>query len=107
MIWKCKKVLDTELPEKILSPAEVKELADNILEFVCVKDGMFEWRANLWHDAVDKFGDAVIITAHLILQKQVKQKNGLDYLQVFEVDGQRLWFIDDVTHVTCLLPSDY
>ena len=57
--------------------------------------------------AIEKFGDAVIIGAHIILQKQVKQKGGLDYLQVFEIDGQRLWFIDDVTHVTALLPSDY
>ena len=57
--------------------------------------------------AIDKFGDAVIIAAHIILKKRAKQKGGLDYLQVFEIDGQRLWFIDDVTHVTCLLPSDY
>jgi hypothetical protein len=57
--------------------------------------------------AIAKFGDAVIITCHIILQKQVKQKGGLDYLQVFEIDGQKLWFIDDVSHVTALLPSDY
>ena len=57
--------------------------------------------------AIEKFGDSVIIAAHIIWQKQAKQKGGLDYLQVFEIDGQRLWFIDDVTHVTCLLPSDY
>ncbi len=57
--------------------------------------------------AIEKFGDSIIIACHVILQKRVQQKGGLDYLQVFEVDGQRLWFIDDVTHVTCLLPSDY
>ena len=57
--------------------------------------------------AIEKFGDGVIIAAHIILQKQVKQKGGLDYLQVFEIDGQKLWFIDDVTYVTALLPSDY
>ncbi len=70
-------------------------------------DYQFSGRFVATRCAVEKFGEAVIIATHLILQKQVKQKSGLDYLQVFEVDGQRLWFIDDVTHVTCLLPSDY
>jgi hypothetical protein len=57
--------------------------------------------------AVEKFGNAVIIAAHIMLQKEVQRKGGLDYLQVFEIDGEKLWFIDDVTHVTCLLPDDY
>ena len=57
--------------------------------------------------AIEKFGDAVIIAAHIALLKEVKRKGGLDYLQVFEIDGERLWFIDDVSYVTCLLPSDY
>ena len=57
--------------------------------------------------ALDKFGQAVIVAAHIMLLKEVKRKGGLDYLQVLEVDGERLWFIDDVSHVTCLLPSDY
>ena len=58
-------------------------------------------------NAVSKFGQAVIIAAYVTLQKQVQQKGGLDYLQVFEIDGERLWFIDDISHVTALLPSDY
>jgi len=41
-----------------LLPPEVKEIADDILEFVCVKDGMWEWRAGVWHRAVDKLADA-------------------------------------------------
>ena len=57
--------------------------------------------------ALDKFGPIVIAAAHIMLNKEVKRKGGLDYLQVFEIDGERLWFIDDVTHVTCLLPDDY
>ena len=57
--------------------------------------------------AIDKFGEAVIIAAHIMLLKDVKRRGGLDFLQVFEVDGEKLWFIDDVSHVTCLLPSDY
>jgi len=58
-------------------------------------------------NAVSKFGQAVIIAAHLMLQKQVQLRGGLDYLQVFEIDGEKLWFIDDISHVTALLPSDY
>ena len=57
--------------------------------------------------ALDKFGEAVIIAAHITLLKEVKRKGGLDYLQVFDIDGEKLWFIDDCSHVTCLLPSDY
>ncbi|MHC4158413.1 MAG: hypothetical protein ACYSSO_04960 [Planctomycetota bacterium] len=57
--------------------------------------------------AIEKFGKAVIVAAHIMLLKQVKQNDGLDYLQVFEIDGEKLWFIDDISHVTCLLPSDY
>ena len=57
--------------------------------------------------AIEKFGHAVIIAAHMTLLKEVKRKDGLDYLQVFEIDGEKLWFIDDVSHVTCLLPGDY
>jgi hypothetical protein len=56
---------------------------------------------------IAKFGVAVIATAHTMLLNEVRQKGGLDYLQVFEIDGERLWFIDDVSHVTCLLPDDY
>ncbi len=66
-------------------------------------DGQFVATAN----AIDKFSHAVIIAAHITLLKAVKLKDGLDYLQVFDIDGQRLWFIDDVSHVTALLPEDY
>lgn len=41
-----------------LLPPEVKEIADDILEFVCVGDGMWEWRAGAWHTAVDRLADA-------------------------------------------------
>jgi len=58
-------------------------------------------------NAIEKFGEALIIAAYVTLQKEVKRKGGLDYLRVFEIDGERLWFIDDVSHVTCLLPEDY
>lgn len=57
--------------------------------------------------AVEKFGEAVIVAAHIMLLKEVKRKGSMDYLQVFDIDGEKLWFIDDVSHVTCLLPEDY
>jgi len=43
-----------------LLPVEIKELADDILEFVCVNDKMWKWRAGMWHYAVDKHGDASV-----------------------------------------------
>jgi hypothetical protein len=55
----------------------------------------------------DMFGHEVIIAAYIILLKKVRHNRGLDYLQVFEIDGERLWFIDDISHVTYLLPEDY
>ena len=58
-------------------------------------------------NAIEKFSEAIIFAAYVTLQKEVKRKGGLDYLQVFDIDGERLWFIDDVSHVTCLLPEDY
>ena len=58
-------------------------------------------------NAIDKFGPEVIAAACIILLKKVKEKGGLDYLQIFEIDGQKLYFIDDVDHVTALLPEDY
>ena len=73
------------------------------------KEGMYKFDSKFVSTsaALDKFGEAVIIAAHLTLLKEVKRKGGLDYLQVFDIDGERLWFIDDCSHVTCLLPSDY
>jgi len=73
------------------------------------KEGTYQFSGRFvsTRTAINKFGEAVIVAAHIMLLKEVKRKGGLDYLQVFDVDGERLWFIDDVTHVTCLLPSDY
>ena len=73
------------------------------------KEGQYQFSGSFvtTRNAIDKFGEAVIIAAHMTLLKEVKRKGGLDYLQVFDIDTEKLWFIDDVTHVTCLLPSDY
>lgn len=73
------------------------------------KEGTYKFNSQfvVTKNAVDKFGHEVIATACIILRKAIKEKGGLDYLQVFEINGEKLWFIDDVTHVTCLLPEDY
>lgn len=73
------------------------------------KEGTYQFsrRFVATRTAINKFGEAIIVAAHITLLKEVKRKGGLDYLQVFDIDGEKLWFIDDVTHVTCLLPSDY
>jgi hypothetical protein len=47
-----------ELLRHGLLPPEVKEIADEILEFVCKGDDMWWWRAEAWHIVVDKLADA-------------------------------------------------
>jgi hypothetical protein len=73
------------------------------------KEGSYQFNGNFvaTRAAIEKFGEAVIIATHIMLMKEVRSKGGLDYLQVFEIDDEKLWFIDDITHVTALLPSDY
>ncbi len=60
--------------------------------------------------ALDAFGAELILPVYLILQTLAEKHDGVDYLQVFEDPtgaDSRLWFIDDETHVTALLPLDY
>ena len=61
--------------------------------------------------ALAAFGPVLIADRFLFLQEQARRCNGLDYLQVFEdhanLDSPHLWFIEDGTVVTALLPSDY
>lgn len=73
------------------------------------KEGMCQFNSQFvaTRNAVAKFGEPIILAAYTMLQREVSSKGGLDCLQVFEIDGERLWFIDDVSHVTCLLPDDY
>ncbi|MBM4086629.1 MAG: hypothetical protein FJ272_17735 [Planctomycetes bacterium] len=58
-------------------------------------------------NALEKFGWEVIVAALKLVQEQVAQKGGMDYLQVLEINGERLWIIDDGDVVTSLLPDDY
>lgn len=56
--------------------------------------------------AIEAHGYRGIIECLNCLQSQAVLHDGLDYLQVFRFSTP-LWFIDDVDHVTALLPSDY
>jgi hypothetical protein len=63
-------------------------------------------------NALSVYGEEVVIKCLTYLQRQARQYNGLDYLQVFkDVEGHRsdLWFIDDGEGgaTTALLPEDY
>jgi len=73
------------------------------------KEGTYKFNGQFvaTRNAIAKFGEPMILAAYTMLQREVSKEGGLDYLQVLEIDGERLWFIDDVSHVTCLLPEDY
>ena len=63
-------------------------------------------------NALDTYGVDVIGNCLFYLQRQARQYNGLDYLQVFkDLEGGKpdLWFIDDGEGgaTTALLPEDY
>ena len=49
----------------------------------------------------------VLDSIDLIQTKHVKGPEGADYLQVLDYEGKEFWCIDDVTHVTFLMPEDY
>ena len=74
---------------------------------------MFEKQFIATRNAFQIFGPEVLFACLLRIQAKAKQKQGLDYLQVFdnlcklEHDGKNLWFIEDGQVVTALLPEDY
>ena len=61
--------------------------------------------------AFNTFGIQVIVHCLRELQEKARREGGLDYLQVFDVDGhdEPLWFIEDGEGgaITALLPSEY
>jgi hypothetical protein len=67
----------------------------------------FNNRAFMTPGVRDLLGDE-LATLVEILYRYVQASDGLDYLQVFTSDeGARVWVIDDGTHHTWLLPSEY
>ena len=87
----------------ISPPAAQIRLLPQEQEGTCKFNGQFVATRN----ALDRFGQAVILAALLMLREKVKRGASLDYLQVFEISGERLWIIDDGDVVTALSPEDY
>lgn len=57
------------------------------------------------------FGSAAVIVAiaahDLIVEERVKGPEGADYLQVFCFGDIHFWCLDDIDHITFLLPAEY
>ena len=54
--------------------------------------------------------DAATIAVHsleLIRSTYLDDPEGADYLQIFVYGSVRFWIIDDSSHITFLLPSEY
>ena len=83
-------------------PVEIRLLPQE-QEGCCTFGGQFVATRN----ALDHFGLEPIVAALGMLRKKAEEGASLDYLQVFEIDGERLWIIDDVEVVTALRPDDY
>ena len=85
----------------IAPPVQISPLPQE-REGTCKFSGQFVATRN----ALDRFGQAIILAALLMLREKVKGGASLDYLQVFDIGGERLWIIDDGDTVTALLPGD-
>ena len=61
--------------------------------------------------AIEMYTHLTIIRCMAVLQRLAEEKQGLDYLQVFDdpTKDEKLWFIEDGPGgaITALLPSDY
>ena len=56
-----------------------------------------------------QFGEkatSIVFEAMELIRKRIT-KEGADYLQVFMCDNVRFWVIDDITHISFLLPEEY
>ena len=75
----------------------------------CTGNYLFDGQMYMTAGFQSEFGeDAPIVimeTMHLIYKR--RDTVGADYLQTAEYNGIKFWVIDDVTHITFLLPSDY
>ena len=67
----------------------------------------FEGRFVVTSNALREFGPEVIAQAFRLVKLQVASNGGMDWIQVLEINGERLWLIDDGGVVTALLPEDY
>jgi len=58
-------------------------------------------------NAVGKFGERTALAAYAVVRREVASNGGMDSFQVLDIDGEKLWLIDDGSVVTALLPEDY
>jgi hypothetical protein len=92
---------------------KMKEINENLklLPQEVSGDYRFSGKMYLTIGLIATFGDDAKIIALMALKKvqteRVNTPTGTDYLQVFSYNDKRFWLIDDVTHITALLPSDY
>jgi len=81
----------------ILNPQEV------------VGDYKFDSQVYMTRGFIAEFGNAamhIVMTTMQLIHKR-RDEVGADYLQTATYDGIRYWIIDDVDHITFLLPSEY
>jgi hypothetical protein len=83
---------------------EVDDPQSNCRFMVSVKQAFVMTRA-----VHEQLGEPVVIECFNRLVKFAQEVNGIDYLQVFKIAGQKepLWFIEDGEAITALFPSDY
>lgn len=55
----------------------------------------------------DDAGNIVVHSLRLIHSQCVGDPDGADYIQVFKCGDIRFWCIDDISHITFLLPEEY
>ena len=55
----------------------------------------------------EKFKNHPDICIKILKEIWKRTEKGADYLQVAEINQQKVFVIDDTTHVTFLLPEDY
>ncbi|MDD5305904.1 MAG: hypothetical protein PHU25_01150, partial [Deltaproteobacteria bacterium] len=59
-------------------------------------------------NATVEFTRELILSVLDLLQREAEAHDGLDYLQIFkDVQGKRLWVIENDEAITALLPEDY
>ncbi|MDR3595060.1 hypothetical protein [Clostridium sp.] len=58
---------------------------------------------------INTFGNKAYLIAIKAVTKIITERVplGADYLQVCEYNGKTFWIIDDIDHVTVLMPEDY
>lgn len=75
----------------------------------CTGNYKFEATAYMTRGFQSEFGESsvLVVAKTLALIKERALSIGADYLQVAFCNGTKFWIIDDVTHITFLLPSEY